>query len=68
MRLSKFSRAFGLLAFASAIAIAAGAARAAEAVVVPGSTDFPESMSADAAGNALLQQLRQRSGLAREAR
>jgi sugar lactone lactonase YvrE len=51
MRLSKFSRAFGLLAFASAIAITAGAARAAEAVVVPGSTDFPESMSADAAGN-----------------
>ena len=52
MRLSKFSRAFGLLAFASAIAIAAGgAACAAEAVVVPGSTDFPESMSADAAGN-----------------
>jgi sugar lactone lactonase YvrE len=51
MRLSKFSRAFGLLAFASAIAIAAGgAARAAEAVVVPGSTDFPESMSASSDG------------------
>ena len=51
MRLSKFSRAFGLLAFASAIAIAAGgAARAADAVVVPGSTDFPESMTASSDG------------------
>ena len=52
MRISQFCRAFALLAFASsfAIALAAGEARAAADVVVPGSTDFPESMSASSDG------------------
>jgi hypothetical protein len=53
MRISQFCRAFALLAFASSFAIAllaAGEARAAADVVVPGSTDFPESMSASSDG------------------
>jgi sugar lactone lactonase YvrE len=54
MRLPTFNRARATLALASSCAIAAlvagGAARAAEAVVVPGSTDFPESMSASSDG------------------
>ena len=52
MRLSQFCRAFAPLAFASSCAIAlatGGAARAAD-VVVPGLTDFPESMTASADG------------------
>jgi sugar lactone lactonase YvrE len=53
MRLQKFCRALAPLAFASSCAIAAliaaGPARAAD-VVVPGTTDFPESMSASADG------------------
>ena len=52
MRLSQFCRAFAPLAFASSCAIAlatGGVARAAD-VVVPGSTDFPESMTASADG------------------
>jgi sugar lactone lactonase YvrE len=52
MRISQFYRAFAPLAFASsfAIALAAGEARAAADVVVPGSTDFPESMTASSDG------------------
>ncbi len=52
MRISQFCRAFAPLALASsfAIALAAGEARAAADVVVPGSTDFPESMSASSDG------------------
>ena len=53
MRLQKFCRALAPLAFASSCAIAAlitaGPARAAD-VVVPGTTDFPESMTASADG------------------
>jgi hypothetical protein len=51
MGLSQFCRAFAPLAIASScvIVMAAGAARAAD-VVVPGSTDFPESMSASSDG------------------
>jgi sugar lactone lactonase YvrE len=53
MRLQKFCRALAPLAFASSCAIAAlitaGPARAAN-VVVPGTTDFPESMTASADG------------------
>jgi sugar lactone lactonase YvrE len=52
MRLSQFCHAFAPLAFASSCAIAlatGGVARAAD-VVVPGSTDFPESMTASADG------------------
>ena len=52
MSLPKFTRALAPLALASSCAIAltlAGAARAAD-VVVPGTTDFPESMSASADG------------------
>lgn len=51
MDLAKFYRAFAPLAFAStcAIALAGGMTRAAD-VVVPGSTDFPESMSASSDG------------------
>ena len=52
MGLPRFKRALAPLAFASSCAIAlalAGAARAAD-VVVPGSTDFPESMSASSDG------------------
>jgi sugar lactone lactonase YvrE len=53
MRLSKSYQAFAPLAFASTFAIAlatGGAARAADAVVVPGSTDFPESITSSADG------------------
>jgi len=53
MHPAKFCRAFVLLACASSCAIAlaaGGAARAADVVVVPGSTDFPESMSASSDG------------------
>jgi sugar lactone lactonase YvrE len=53
MSFSKLYSTVAPLAFASvfAAAIAAGgAARAAEAVVVPGETDFPESMSASSDG------------------
>ena len=53
MRLPKFYRVFAPLAFASSCAIAiatGGAARAADNVVVPGTTDFPESMHASADG------------------
>jgi sugar lactone lactonase YvrE len=52
MRISQFCRVFAPLAFASscAIAIAAGGAARAADVVVPGSTDFPESMSASSDG------------------
>ena len=53
MRLQNFCRALAPLAFASSCAIAAlitaGPARAAD-VVVPGTTDFPESMTASADG------------------
>ena len=52
MGLRRFTRALAPLAFASSCAIAlglAGAARAAD-VVVPGATDFPESMSASSDG------------------
>jgi sugar lactone lactonase YvrE len=53
MRLQNFCRALAPLAFASSCAIAAlitaGPARAAN-VVVPGTTDFPESMTASADG------------------
>ena len=52
MGLRKFTRALAPLAFASSCAMAlglAGAARAAD-VVVPGATDFPESMSASSDG------------------
>jgi sugar lactone lactonase YvrE len=52
MSLPKFTRALAPLALASSCAIAltlAGAARAAD-VVVPGATDFPESMSASSDG------------------
>src|ERR1700734_2949914 len=52
MGLPRFTRTLGPLAFASSCAIAlalAGAARAAD-VVVPGATDFPESMSASSDG------------------
>ena len=52
MRLPRFTRALAPLAFASSCAIAlalAGASRAAD-VVVPGATDFPESMSASSDG------------------
>ena len=53
MHLSQFCRAFAPLAIAGSCAIAAiiagTAARAAD-VVVPGSTDFPESMSASSDG------------------
>src|ERR1700722_9336174 len=52
MGLPRFTRALAPLAFASSCAIAlalAGAARAAD-VVVPGATDFPESMSASSDG------------------
>ena len=53
MRLSQFCRAFAPLAIAGSCAIAsiiAGTAARAADVVVPGSTDFPESMSASADG------------------
>jgi len=53
MRFSKFYSAVAPLALASAFAIATaagGAARAADAVVVPGATDFPESMTATSDG------------------
>jgi sugar lactone lactonase YvrE len=52
MRLAKYFRAFAPLAFAStcAIALAAGGSARAADVVVPGSTDFPESMSASSDG------------------
>jgi sugar lactone lactonase YvrE len=53
MRLQNFCRTLAPLAFASSCAIAAlitaGPARAAD-VVVPGTTDFPESMTASADG------------------
>ena len=52
MSLPRFTRALAPLALASSCAIAltlAGAARAAD-VVVPGATDFPESMSASSDG------------------
>jgi sugar lactone lactonase YvrE len=53
MRLQNFCRALAPLAFASSCAIAAlitaGPVRAAD-VVVPGTTDFPESMTASADG------------------
>jgi sugar lactone lactonase YvrE len=52
MGLPRFTRALAPLAFASSCAIAlalAGASRAAD-VVVPGATDFPESMSASSDG------------------
>ena len=52
MRPSQFCRAFASLAIAGSCAIAlplGGGARAAD-VVVPGSTDFPESMSASSDG------------------
>ena len=52
MGLPRFKRALAPLAFASSCAIAltlAGAAHATD-VVVPGSTDFPESMSASSDG------------------
>jgi sugar lactone lactonase YvrE len=52
MGLRRFTRALAPLAFASSCAMAlglAGAARAAD-VVVPGATDFPESMSASSDG------------------
>ena len=52
MGLPRFNRAVASLAFACSCAIAVtagGAARAAD-VVVPGSTDFPESMSASSDG------------------
>jgi sugar lactone lactonase YvrE len=52
MRLSQFCRVFAPLAFASSCAIALGAGTAVRAadVVVPGATDFPESMSASSYG------------------
>ena len=53
MRFPKFCRVLAPLALASSCAIAlaaGGAARAADAVVVPGSTDFPESMTATSDG------------------
>jgi hypothetical protein len=51
MHPAKFCRAFALLAFATSCAIALAAGGAARAdVVVPGSTDFPESMSASSDG------------------
>src|ERR1700735_5664053 len=52
MGLRRFTRALAPLAFASSCAMGlglAGAARAAD-VVVPGATDFPESMSASSDG------------------
>jgi sugar lactone lactonase YvrE len=52
-RIHQFRRALAPLAFAGSCAIvvaAAGAARAAADVVVPGSTDFPESITASADG------------------
>jgi sugar lactone lactonase YvrE len=52
MRLRQFGRAFAPLAIAGSCAIAmvtGGAARAAD-VVVPGATDFPESMNASSDG------------------
>ena len=52
MGLPRFNRAVASLAFAGSCAMAltaAGAARAAD-VIVPGSTDFPESMSASSDG------------------
>ena len=52
MRLLQFCRAFAPMAIASscAIVLAAGGAARAGDVVVPGSTDFPESMSASSDG------------------
>src|ERR1700690_2275736 len=52
MGLPRFKRSLAPLAFASscAIALAAGGAARAADVVVPGATDFPESMSASADG------------------
>ena len=52
MGLPRFKRALAPLAFASscAIALAAGGAARAADVVVPGATDFPESMSASPDG------------------
>src|ERR1700721_3468688 len=52
MGLPRFTRALAPLAFASscAIALAAGGAARAADVVVPGATDFPESMSASSDG------------------
>lgn len=52
MRLPKFCRVFAPLAIASsfAIALTAGGTAYAGDVIVPGSTDFPESMSASSDG------------------
>src|SRR6202035_5411656 len=52
MGLPRFKRALAPLAFAGscAIALAAGGAARAADVVVPGATDFPESMSASPDG------------------
>lgn len=52
MGLRRFTRALAPLAFASSCAMALGLAGAARAddVVVPGATDFPESMSASSDG------------------
>ena len=71
MRLPKFCRVFAPLAIAGSCAIAVatgGAARAAENVVVPGATDFPESMHASADGTLYFSSFAGGADLAGEAR